>query len=132
VARGESVAVAGSGFAARSNVSVRLASGVDLATFQADDNGAISGDVLIPRTAPLGDTQILASDGVRTLSASLRVTAAAAAGSSRAATAAAGSGILSRTGIDASLLTSIALSLIMVGAVLVIVVRRRRSSATAA
>jgi len=127
VARGESVQVEGSGYAAGELVALRLDPGAhDLGSVHADGNGAFSTSVVIPASATLGQNTVLATSATRELSAVLEVTPAAAAAAA-AAPASSGSSTLPRTGMEIAGLTAVGLLLIVAGAFAVVTARRRRS-----
>ena len=126
VERGESLTASGSGFVPGSQVSLRLASGRFLGFATADANGAFTASITVPADADLGRTQVLASDGVATLSASLEIVDRATAATRPAPSSRAG--VLSRTGFDTLAITAVGGSLIVLGAASILAARRRRTT----
>jgi hypothetical protein len=130
VARGESVAVTGTGFAPGEVVALRLEPGAHaLGTVTADSVGRFTQSVTVPSNASLGGSTVLATSASRELSAALEVTAAA--DTSRSAPASARASVLSRTGAEIAATALAGLLLIAVGIVGVMVGRRRRNPVTA-
>ena len=126
--RGQVVHATGTGYAPGETVTVTVA-GRSAGTAVADSVGAFSLDFTVPADAPVGRTQVLASAASRELSAAFEVVAAAEA--SRASAAGErGAATLSATGSDAAKLTLAGIGLVLIGTVLVIVVRRRRTLST--
>ena len=129
VAAGESVGVAGDGFAPGAQVRV-AAAGVTLATVSAGSTGSFSTDVVIPASVDPGTHDVTAAgvaadEGTQVLAASLTVTSAAA---SRSDTAGLGDA-LPRTGSSNLVPTAAAgLALVGAGAAAVVAARRRRTS----
>jgi LPXTG-motif cell wall-anchored protein len=127
VAAGESVGIAGDGFAPGAQVRM-AAAGRTLATVAADAGGSFSTDVVIPASLAPGTHEVTASGaaaagGTQVLAASLTVTGAA----SRSDTAGLG-GALPRTGGDGIVPMTIAGSgLLAVGTSAVVAARRRRT-----
>jgi hypothetical protein len=106
-------------------VSLSIA-GREVSSVIAGDDGSFVASITVPRDAPIGRTQVRATAPSLQLEAAFEVlgssqTAAAAASSSRSG------GVLSRTGADIEALASVGALLVMVGATIVIIVRRRRS-----
>ena len=124
-ARGETVAVSGSGFVAGESVRMTIA-GQAVRTLVADPAGNIAGDITVPNDAPLGRTEIRASGGTQSLSAAFEVVAAPAADRGRATAAA---GAVARTGTYIAATALAGLALLAVGAAMVIAARRRRFAA---
>jgi len=131
---GSSMEVSGAGFCGGAPVDLTLkprdgGTGQALATFTADDQGQFSGAVTIPQDTPPGEYTLEASgasppcpDGVQVLSAGITVrSAAAAAGTARTAGGAA------LTGIEALPWLIAAGLLILGGAAVVAIVRKRRA-----
>jgi|SRR5688500_10887702 len=126
--RGQVVHASGSGYAPGETVTVTVA-GRPAGTAVADSVGAFSLDFTVPNDAPVGRTQVLASAASRELSAAFEVIAAAEASRGSAAENE-GAAALSATGSDAAKLTLAGIGLVLLGTVLVIVVRRRRTLST--
>lgn len=127
VAAGESVGVAGSGYAPGADVKVSAA-GVTLASVAADPAGAFSTDVVIPRSVPSGTHEVTAAGagaggGTQVLSASLTVTG----GASRSASL---GDALPRTGGGDGLvpMTVAGAGLLGIGSAAAVAARRRRSA----
>ena len=130
VAAGESVGVAGDGFAPGAEVKVSAA-GKTLGSASANSAGSFATDVVIPASVAPGTHDVTASGaaaggGTQVLSASLTVTGAAGSRSDRASLGDA----LPRTGGGDGLLplTAAATILLGVGTAAVVAARRRRSS----
>ena len=124
--RGETFRATGGGFVPGEEVTLSIA-GRNAQRVIADSNGAFSVDLTVPDDAPYGATKVLASGANQQLSADFEVLAAGAAGSDPAPATARRSGLV-RTGSDAVGLASAGLSLVVVGGVLVMIVRRRRAA----
>ena len=135
VNRGQAVTVTGSGYADRARVTLIFESTpVQLGTATTDGAGRFSTQVTIPSDATPGAHTIratgLGADG-STVTRSARVTVLG--GTASGGPAARSGGGLARTGSDNSIsLTQAGAVLILAGAGLVAVVRRRRASAHAA
>lgn len=128
VAAGQSVGVAGSGYAPGADVKVSAA-GVSLASVAADSAGAFSTDVVIPRSVPSGTHEVTAAGagaggGTQVLSASLTVT-----GASRSGAASLGDALPRTGGGDGVVPMTVAgAGLLGIGSAAVVAARRRRSA----
>lgn len=134
VAAGESVGVAGEGFAPGGEVRV-AAAGVGLANLSAGSGGSFSTNVVIPEALAGGTHSVTASGpaaggGTQVLSASLTVTGARSGGAGAAG--AQEGDALPRTGAAGiTALAALGLALTGLGASAVAATRRRRSSRSA-
>ena len=126
VERGESVQVTGNGFVPGSQVTLTLASGRHLGFATAGADGGFTTSVVVPMDAELGRTEVVASDGVTTLSASLEIVDRAAATAAAGDPPSRSAGRLSRTGTDVLLTVAGGAALIVVGSAAVLAARRRR------
>lgn len=124
--RNETFTATGGGFIPGEEVTLSVA-GRNVQRVIADANGAFAVDLAVPEDAPFGATKVLASGATQQLSADFEVLAGASAGAD-ASPARARAGGLVRTGSDAVGLASAGLSLVVVGGVLVMIVRRRRAA----
>lgn len=129
---GQAVTVRGSGYADRAQVTLIFESTpVELGRAIADDSGSFTRDVTIPANATAGNHTIrargLGANG-SSLEQSVRVAVlGASAGGGPGANRAANSSGLARTGSDGAIsLTQLGAVLILLGAGVVAVVRRRR------
>ncbi len=125
--RGGTFSLSAGGFAPGERVSLSIA-GIKLQDVTAGADGTIAADVVVPANAPLGATQVRASAGSQVLSANFEVVAAGATRSGASAPANQPSGLLARTGQEFGMIVSLGLSLILIGAVFVLVARRRRAA----
>lgn len=121
--RNETFTATGGGFVPGEEVTLSIA-GSNVRRVVADPNGAFSVELTVPDDAPFGATKVLATGATQQLSADFEVLRGAATSRSAPAT----QGGLVRTGSDAIGLASAGLSLVLIGGVLVMIVRRRRAA----
>jgi hypothetical protein len=124
-ARGDTFRATGDGFIPGETVTLSIA-GINVTTVVADANGTFATDLTVPRNAPLGRTQVLATGAGQQLAAAFEVVPSPAGNAAPRA-----SGALVRTGEDIARLASLGLALLLTGAIIVMVVRRRRAATAA-
>ena len=116
-ARGETVTASGEGFVPGETVVLSIA-GVRAGSAAVGADGTFSGQLTVPKAAPLGRTTVLATGQSQELSASFEVLGAPATGS----------GTLPRTGNELLPAAAGGVLLIGLGTVAVVTTRRRRSA----
>lgn len=120
--RGDTFQASGGGFVPGENVTLSIA-GSPVKSVVADGNGAFTTDVVVPKAAPLGSTEVRAAGADQVLSAAFEVTGP---GSRGAGAASSGNGNLPRTGAELAATAALGVVLIALGAFAVVVARERR------
>lgn len=124
--RSGSVSATGDGFVPGEAITLSIA-GRNVAELTAGPDGTFSATFTVPADAPLGATQVRATSATQVLSSNFEIVASAATRNS-APVADTGSGLLARTGQEFGTVISLGFSLIVIGAVLVLIMRRRRAA----
>lgn len=123
--RSGAVSATGDGFVPGEAITLSVA-GRNVAELTAGPDGTFSTTFTVPADAPLGATQVRATSATQVLSANFEVVASAA--TRAGAPASESSGLLARTGQEFGTVISLGFSLIVIGAVLVLIMRRRRAA----
>lgn len=126
VVAGQLLTLAGKQFTPNGSVKLSLHSApVSLGTLTADSNGAFSAEVTIPAKTPTGRHEIVAVDGPTHDVAAASITVVASGGAPGGG--APGGGGVAGTGVAIAGLGGLGGTLVVLGGVLVVVGRRRRS-----